>query len=336
MTRFISGTDSEDQVFQDGRFDIGGKLNVYGGPIKIKQLTIGSAGLSVTPIGGGSTSYSYKITALTHDGESLPSVAATTAAGAATLDSTHYNTVAWWPVPGARAYRVYGRSSGSEQLLKTIPVADLVQAVFFVDDGSLTSSGALPTANTTGNLNVAGQTGLGGVVTLTPTSGSGLPWQVVTSESASSGVALKGNGVSGSSPQILIFPDAHSFQGLYIEAGGASGADINFRMSPSGTTAMKIKQGNGSIELNRTLTAAGTTGNQTINKISGTVNIAAAGTSVTVTNSLVTTSSIVLCVLRTNDATARIASVVPGSGSFTINLTAAATGEVSVGFVVYN
>ena len=85
-----------------------------------------------------------------------------------------------------------------------------------------------------------------------------------------------------------------------------------------------------------TITTGGTTGNQTINKPSGTVNIAAAGTTVTVTNSLVSTSSIVVAVVRTNDATAYIKNVVPSAGSFVITLGAAATSEVSIGFIVYN
>jgi hypothetical protein len=88
--------------------------------------------------------------------------------------------------------------------------------------------------------------------------------------------------------------------------------------------------------IDSTITAGGTTGNQTINKPTGTVNIATAGTTVTVTNSLVTTSSIVMAVIRTNDTTAVIKNVVPGAGSFTINLTAAATGEISIGFMVIN
>ena len=85
-----------------------------------------------------------------------------------------------------------------------------------------------------------------------------------------------------------------------------------------------------------TNTAAGTTGNQTINKASGTVNIAPGGTTVTVTNSLVSANSIVIATLRTNDATAYVKNVVPAAGSFTINLGAAATGEVNIGFVVFN
>jgi hypothetical protein len=92
----------------------------------------------------------------------------------------------------------------------------------------------------------------------------------------------------------------------------------------------------GKITFDSTITAGGTTGNQTINKPSGTVNIAAAGTDVTVTNNLVTTSSIVMAVVRTNDTTAYIKNVVPSAGSFVIKLGAAATAEVSIGFIVNN
>jgi hypothetical protein len=92
----------------------------------------------------------------------------------------------------------------------------------------------------------------------------------------------------------------------------------------------------GGLSLSKTITAAGQTGNKTINTPSGTVNFAAGASAITVTNSLVTTSSLIFCVLRTNDATAIIKNVVPGSGSFVINLTATATAETSVGFMVTN
>lgn len=92
----------------------------------------------------------------------------------------------------------------------------------------------------------------------------------------------------------------------------------------------------GDIHFNKTITAAGTTGAQTINVASGTVNFAAAATTLVVTNSLVATTSIVLCVIRTNDSTALIKNVIPAAGSFTIRLNAAATAETSVGFVVFN
>lgn len=85
-----------------------------------------------------------------------------------------------------------------------------------------------------------------------------------------------------------------------------------------------------------TVTTGGTTGAQTIDKPSGTVNFAAAATTLVVTNALVTTSSIVFAVIRTNDTTATIKNVVPAAGSFTITLGAAATAETSVGFFVIN
>jgi len=88
--------------------------------------------------------------------------------------------------------------------------------------------------------------------------------------------------------------------------------------------------------LARTITAAGTTGAQTINKMAGTVNFAAGASTLVVTNSRVSTTSIIFATIRTDDATATIKNVVAASGSFTITLTAAATAETSVGFFVTN
>ena len=91
----------------------------------------------------------------------------------------------------------------------------------------------------------------------------------------------------------------------------------------------------GSFTLPSTITAPGTTGNQTINKPTGRVNIAAAGTTITVTNNLVTANSHVIAWLDTAaDATAKTCIAVAGSGSFVVTLNAAATGEVPIGFLV--
>lgn len=92
----------------------------------------------------------------------------------------------------------------------------------------------------------------------------------------------------------------------------------------------------GSIALDRTNTAGGTTGAQTINKMAGSVNFAVAAASLVVTNSLVSETSNVIAVAQTNDATGYVKNVVPGSGSFTINLVAAATAETRVAFWVFN
>lgn len=92
----------------------------------------------------------------------------------------------------------------------------------------------------------------------------------------------------------------------------------------------------GGLAVEATVTAAGTTGNQTIDKFAGTVNFAAAATAITVTCNKCTTSSLVFAVVRTNDGTAALKNVVPGAGSFVINLSAAATAETSVGFYIVN
>lgn len=118
---------------------------------------------------------------------------------------------------------------------------------------------------------------------------------------------------------------------FYTGAAGTAGSPSTF-----GTAYQFRFTANGAFKAPSIITAAGTTGDQTINRMNGTVNIAASGSTVTVTNSLVSTSSIVLAVIRTNDATAIIKNVVPSIGSFTINLTSTTTSEISVGFTVIN
>lgn len=92
----------------------------------------------------------------------------------------------------------------------------------------------------------------------------------------------------------------------------------------------------GDMQFAKTVTAAGTTGAQTINKTAGTVNFAAAATSLVVTNSLVTANSIIVCTVGTNDTTMKSVSAVAGAGSFTLYANAAATAETRVNFIVIN
>lgn len=122
--------------------------------------------------------------------------------------------------------------------------------------------------------------------------------------------------------------------GLNITANTGATNNYAHQFIGAGGTLNTLRT-DGQITYLATNTTVGTTGNQTINKPSGTVNIAAAGTTVTVTNSLCATTSIVFAVIRTNDTTARIANVVPGAGSFVINIVAC-TAEVSIGFWVIN
>ena len=92
----------------------------------------------------------------------------------------------------------------------------------------------------------------------------------------------------------------------------------------------------GDMQLDKTVTAAGTTGARTISKNAGSVNFAAAATSLVVTNSLVTTSSIIVATVATNDATMKSVQAVAAAGSFTLYANAAATAETRVNFLVIN
>lgn len=132
---------------------------------------------------------------------------------------------------------------------------------------------------------------------------------------------------------------AHNQTDLVITTGANTGAgtapttiDNGISFQPRGTEYMRLS-GTGGFALTSTITAVSTTGNQTINKPCGRVNIAAGGTTITVTNSLVTANSIVLAVAATNDATARVTNVVAAAGSFTIN-TVAVTAETAFNFFV--
>lgn len=84
-------------------------------------------------------------------------------------------------------------------------------------------------------------------------------------------------------------------------------------------------------QLGRTIST--TVGSQTINAPIGKFEVAAAATNVTINNSSVTDSAIVVCSVASNDATARINNVTTASGSFTVNLTAP-TAQTSIAFVV--
>jgi hypothetical protein len=120
--------------------------------------------------------------------------------------------------------------------------------------------------------------------------------------------------------------------GPILTAVGSAGAKC-FRAAPGGVDRWWVDS-TGTQDADSTITAAATTGNQTISKPCGTVNLAAAATSVTVTNTLVTANTILNPVARTNDSTCAVKNYVPAAGSFVINMTAACTAETSVGWCV--
>jgi hypothetical protein len=165
--------DPVDRTFRVFASDQQGEHRQRGGPFIIKRLPVVSYPSAAALLGSGGTPYSYKITALTYDGETVPTAAVTCTNGAPLAAGSKVNKISWVHVQGAYAYRIYGRTSGSELLLKKVTWDDLhpsdgvVTAVTppsWNDDGSLTPSGALPTVNTTGNLAVDGTIKLGTAV----------------------------------------------------------------------------------------------------------------------------------------------------------------------------
>lgn len=94
----------------------------------------------------GAATYYYRVSAYNSDGETIPSTETSIV-----LASTGGVIISWTQmadtVKNVTGYKVYGRSTGAEQLIATITSSSTVS---YTDTGSITPSGAMPTANTTG------------------------------------------------------------------------------------------------------------------------------------------------------------------------------------------
>ena len=84
--------------------------------------------------------------------------------------------------------------------------------------------------------------------------------------------------------------------------------------------------------ITKTITPPGTTGNRTINSQAGSVNFGIGEDTLIVTNSLCTSSSILMANVATNDDTLTAVRAVPSNGSFMLVGNAAATSETRVSF----
>jgi hypothetical protein len=234
---------------------------------------------------------------------------------------------------GHRLYNTADEATNTEYL--SLAWAANVATIRTVASGSGSTRHLVLGAGTISTLNLGGSgsgasvlTGSTGTGNLTLfTIQNGVNWGSTTG--VQSGLAILGSvnqSLAGTWNGILVNPTM-----VTVGSGGAS----LLRLQTDSTDRFRVTS-DGKMVLDATMTAAATTGARTINKPSGSVNFAAAATSLVVTNSLVSTDSIVTPVMMTADATCRIASVVPGSGSFTINMTAGCGAETRVGFVVHN
>ncbi len=130
--------------------------NVTGDLPALCQATLvdtGPAGALPTPTGlavttstaGGTlaatTAFYYRVSATGGGGETLAcaEVSVTTGAGA-----TNSNSLNWNLQPGVSGWKVYGRTTGAELLIASLPPS----AGSFIDTGTVTPAGALPGSNT--------------------------------------------------------------------------------------------------------------------------------------------------------------------------------------------
>lgn len=106
---------------------------------------------SVTRTGGsaGTYTYSYKVTAVTANGETVPSAAGSATADVDALTATVYMTVVWGSVANATGYNVYGRKAGQWYFITYL---EGNTSVSYIDKGTLTPQSVFtpPEANTTG------------------------------------------------------------------------------------------------------------------------------------------------------------------------------------------
>jgi hypothetical protein len=127
----------------------------------------------------------------------------------------------------------------------------------------------------------------------------------------------------------------HNFVSNVTNTASAAGSMLS-EWQVGGTTKWGLRI-DGSPTIDRTITAIGTTGAQTINKAAGTINVAAGAGSVVLTNSLIDANTLPYLTIRTADATCTsYKSAVSGAGTLTITMNANCTAATSIGFIITN
>lgn len=120
------------------------------------QLTAASSATisSVTPTLGSASTWGYKIVAKDINGQpTAVSAEVTTTTGAATLDATHFNTIAWAAVGGAFSYDIYRTTTATVPTTKGIIANVLSTAALSLQDKALAGDGSTaPTVNTSGSI----------------------------------------------------------------------------------------------------------------------------------------------------------------------------------------
>ncbi len=97
----------------------------------------------------GSYTFSYKIEAVSANGQTTPSAAGSTTLNQSSLDTSNYMTVTWGAVTNAIGYNIYGRKDGQWYFIAYLEGNG---STTYVDKGAVTANEAFPPAegNSTG------------------------------------------------------------------------------------------------------------------------------------------------------------------------------------------
>lgn len=200
----------------------------------------------------------------------------------------------------------------------------------------LTTSADAGLSVTTGD--TSGSNGLYGLSGTDSSSGSGYGVEGISTNGVGvSGSSANGYGVTG----FTSATDKAGVSGSPIGPGGTgvlgetnNGTAVKGQDGGSGTGVLGTSDsGPGVAAQSTTGVALQVTGKVTFSG-SGLATVAAKKKSVTVTLAGVTTSSMILATLQQAAGAVAVASAVPGSGSFTVNLTAAPAAKVKVAYFV--
>ena len=164
----LAGNDSA--ALDNFRQDVAAKMRIMGGYLTVPQLSTPTNVNSLACTSSGSTTYYYKITAVSGGLESTPSLEYSVPSCASTVSGINSITGRFYPVVGADSYNVYRSTaaggSGSEKLDQTIAANSYTGQITpnagspnsFTDttpDGSLGAQ-VVPVTNATGKINAGG------------------------------------------------------------------------------------------------------------------------------------------------------------------------------------
>ena len=150
---YTSGLDADMVTAYDNLYICNGTdvLTKYNG-VSISSFTSVDAPVmtSVARTGGnaGTYTFSYKVTAVSENGETMPSDAGSATIDKSTLSVTEYMTITWQASANAIGYNIYGRKDGSWYFMAYVEGGNTTT---YIDNGTITPTEvfAPPEANTT-------------------------------------------------------------------------------------------------------------------------------------------------------------------------------------------